>query len=319
MPDNTLEGHTAIITGGGRGIGQAIAENLSSQGASIIVADNGGDVDGSNENASVAEKAAAALPGPALAYSKSVASPEAAEEMVAAAISEFGGVDIVVNCAAILRDGLVFKGSTDDWDSVIENNLSAAFYLTRAATPVLRQQFKEGRGSDQEGNEAYDWGRILNIGSTAGLYGNFGQANYASAKAGLFGLTRITALEMTRSNVTCNYIAPFAHSRVTDIIEPANEEQAEYKDRAMKVSPDHVANFAAYLCAPSALDVTGQVFGVRGREVFLFNQPRPIETITQADKDWSVAELAEAVDKNFKDQFTKLETDLEAFNTEPIV
>lgn len=319
MPKDTLKGRVAIITGGGRGIGLAIAETLSAQGASIILADNGSDVEGTHEDSSIAEKAAAGLPGPAFAYSKSVASNEAAEEMVATAISEFGGVDIIVNCAAILRDGLVFKGRPEDWDAVIENNLSAAFYLTRAATPVLRGQFKEGRGSTDAPGDTYDWGRIINIGSTAGLYGNFGQANYASAKAGLFGLTRITALEMTRSNVTCNYIAPFAHSRVTDIIEPANDEQAEYKERAMKVSPSHVANFISYLCAPSALDVTGQVFGVRGREVFLFNQPRPIETIVQADKDWTVEELTKAVDQKFKGQFTKLETDLEAFNTEPIV
>jgi NAD(P)-dependent dehydrogenase (short-subunit alcohol dehydrogenase family) len=315
VPNDTLKGRVAIVTGGGRGIGRAIAENLSAQGASIIIADNGGDVDGSNEDASIAEDAAAGLAGPAKAYIKSIASPEAAEEMVSTAVAEFGGVDIVVNCAAILRDGLVFKANTEDWDTVIEINLSSAFYLIRAATPVLRQQFKAGRGT----GDAYDWGRILNIGSTAGLYGNFGQANYASAKAGLFGLMRITALEMVRSNVSCNYIAPFAHSRVTDIIEPANDEQAEYKDRAMKVSPDHVANFTSYLCSPAALDVTGQIFGVRGREVFLFNQPRPIETITQANKDWTNEELAEAVDKNFREQFTALETDLEAFNTEPIV
>jgi NAD(P)-dependent dehydrogenase (short-subunit alcohol dehydrogenase family) len=315
VPNGTLKGRVAIVTGGGRGIGRAIAENLSAQGASIIIADNGGDVDGTNEDTSIAEDAAAGLAGPAKAYSKSIASPEAAEEMVGTAVAEFGGVDIVVNCAAILRDGLVFKANTDDWNAVIETNLSSAFYLIRAATPVLRQQFKEGRGT----GDAYDWGRILNIGSTAGLYGNFGQANYASAKAGLFGLMRITALEMVRSNVSCNYIAPFAHSRVTDIIEPANDEQAEYKDWAMKVSPDHVANFTSYLCSPAALDVTGQIFGVRGREVFLFNQPRPIETISQTNKDWSNEELAEAVDKNFREQFTALETDLEAFNTEPIV
>jgi NAD(P)-dependent dehydrogenase (short-subunit alcohol dehydrogenase family) len=315
VPNDTLKGRVAIVTGGGRGIGRAIAENLSGQGASIIIADNGGDVDGSNEDASIAENTAASLAGPAKSYSKSIASPEAAEEMVSTAVAEFGGVDIVVNCAAILRDGLVFKANTVDWDDVIETNLSSAFYLIRAATPVLRQQFKAGRGT----SDTYDWGRILNIGSTAGLYGNFGQANYASAKAGLFGLMRITALEMVRSNVSCNYIAPFAHSRVTDIIEPANDEQAQYKDRAMKVSPDHVANFTSYLCSPAALDVTGQIFGVRGREVFLFNQPRPIETITQANKDWTNEALAEAVDKNFREQFTALETDLEAFNTEPIV
>jgi NAD(P)-dependent dehydrogenase (short-subunit alcohol dehydrogenase family) len=314
MTDN-LEGRVAIVTGGGRGIGKSICENLSGQGVSIIVADTGGDIDGANPDASIAEDVASALVSPAKAFAKSVASPEAAEEMIALAVSEFGGIDIVVNCAAILRDGLVFKGATEDWDSVIETNLSAAFYLIRAATPVMRQQFKDGRGT----GDSYDWGRIVNIGSTAGLYGNFGQANYASAKAGLFGLMRIAALEMTRSNITSNYVAPFAHSRVTDIIEPANDEQAEYKDRAMKVSPDHVANFISYLCSPAANDVSGQIFGVRGREVFLFNQPRPIETITQSNKDWTNEELAEAVDTNFRDQFTKLETDLEAFNTEPIV
>ena len=179
----------------------------------------------------------------------------------------------------------------------------------------MRQQFKDNRGS----GESYNWGRIVNIGSTAGLYGNFGQANYASAKSGMIGLTRVTAMEMIRSQVTANLVAPFAHSRVTDMIEPANDEQAAYKERGMKVSPHHVANFVAYLCSQAAGDVTGQIFGVRGREVFLFSQPRPVKTISRTDRDWTAADLAEAVDGEMKDLFTDLETDLEAFNTEPIV
>ena len=315
MPTISLGSRVAIITGAGRGIGLSIAKELSAQGVSIVAADNGVDISGSKENQKIVEGAIKGLSTPTLIYNKSVASQGAAEELVSLAVSKFGGIDIIVNCAAILRDGLVFKGKPEDWDIVIKNNLSAAFYLIRAATPFLRQQFKENRGS----GEKYNWGRILNIGSTAGLYGNFGQANYGSAKAGLFGLTRVTALEMSRSNVTCNYIAPFARSRVTKIIEPANEQQAEYKKRALKVSPDHVAKFIAYLCSPNASDITGQLFAVRGREVFLFSQPRPIDSIVSPEQGWTIDGLAVEVDKTFKKKFTRLETDLEAFNSEPIV
>ena len=315
MSDHHLEGRAAIVTGAGRGIGEAIARALYEAGASVIIADNGGAIDGSGGDASVAEAVAHDLGERALAFTKSVADPDAAAEMVALAGSEFGGIDIIVNCAAILRDGLVFKGPPADWDAVLRNNLSAAYYLTHAATPVMRQQFKDGRGS----GESYDWGRVINIGSTAGLYGNFGQANYGSAKAGLMGLSRITAMEMIRSNVTCNLVAPFAHSRVTDMIQPANDAQAEYKERAMKVAPHHVANLVSYLAGHHGAGITGQIFGVRGREVFLFSQPRPIATLVSTGGEWQAAELAAAMDGDFREKFTNLETDLEAFDTEPII
>ena len=315
MSKSEFDSRVAIITGAGRGIGKAIAKSLSAQGIRIIIADNGGNIDGSDENHQIAEEAVNDLSGPATAFTKNIASQEAAKELVELAINQFGAIDIIINCAAILKDSLVFKGKTDDWDEVIKNNLSSAYYLINATTPLLRENFKNNRGSDNN----YNWGRIINIGSTAGLYGNFGQANYGSAKAGLFGLTRVTALEMARSNVTCNYIAPFAQSRVTRLIKPANKEQAEYKERALKVSPQHVAMFISYLCSLAASDITGQVFGVRGREIFLFNQPRPIETIVNTDNTWSTEELALAVDENFRQKFTKLETDLEAFNTEPVI
>lgn len=319
MSDTLLTGRVAIITGAGRGIGAAIAGALHAAGAAVLVADNGAEIDGTGGDASIAQAAAEALGSRALAFTDSVASPEAAEAMVAAAAAEFGGVDIVVNCAAMLRDALVFKGPPADWDDVIRNNLSAAYYLIHAATPVMRRQFKDGRGANTEAGGAYDWGRIVNIGSTAGLYGNFGQANYAGAKAGLFGLSRVTALEMSRSNVTCNLVLPFAHSRVTEMIVPANDAQAQYKERAMKVSPRHVANFVAYLCADSSRDISGQIFGVRGREVFLFSQPRPAATLVSSDGDWTPDELAVAIDAEFRDHFVELETDLEAFDTEPII
>ena len=177
----------------------------------------------------------------------------------------------MVNNAAILRDAFVFRADPRDWDAVIRNNLSAPFYLINAASAVMREQGKSGRG----GAGGYDWGRIVNIVSSAGLYGNLGQAAYASAKAGLFGLTRVTAMDLARAQITANAVAPFARTRVTDIIQPANEAQKTYKERALKIGAHHVANLVTALCSPAGKGITGQLLGVRGREVFLFGQPRP--------------------------------------------
>lgn len=323
-----LEGRVALVTGGARGVGLAIVHALVDQGASVVVADNGTGIDGMGADPSVAQDVAQAIGDKAVAFTESVASPSAAQAAVDRAVSRFGGLDIVVNNAAILRDALVFKGGAGDWDAAIHTNLSAAYYVINAATPVLREQFKAGRGTaasegvggaaGASGGKEYSWGRIANIISTAGLYGNFGQASYAAAKAGLFALTRVTALEMARSNVTANAVAPFAHTRVTDIIQPANDEQAQYKDRAMRVDAGHVGRFVAYLALPEAQDVSGQVFGVRGREIFLFSQPRPVATLVDEEEDWQPASIADAMGA-LAEKFTPLSTDLEAFNTDPVV
>jgi short-subunit dehydrogenase len=160
---------------------------------------------------------------------------------------------------------------------------------------------------------------VVNITSTAGFYGNYGQSSYASAKSGMLGLMRTTAMDLARAGITCNAVAPFAATRVTDTIVPANDEQATYKERALKVSPDHVARVVAWLCAPESQTITGQLFGVRGREVFLFSQPRPIATVARDDADWDVAALSEAAAETFAPLYTDLRTDLEVFNTEPKV
>jgi NAD(P)-dependent dehydrogenase (short-subunit alcohol dehydrogenase family) len=247
------------------------------------------------------------------AFSPGIASPADAAQAVALAVDAFGGLDIVINNAAILRDGFIFKANPADWDRVIATNLATPFYLLNAATPVMRAQAKAGRGG-----EPYDWGRIVNITSSAGLYGNLGQSAYASAKAGLVGLTRVAAMDLARAGITANAVAPFAHTRVTETIEPANEAQASYKARALKLDPRHVATVIAWLCSSAAQDVSGQLFGVRGREVFVFSQARPVETLVRRDADWDVAGLAEAA-KAFVPYFTDLATDLEAFDTEPVV
>jgi NAD(P)-dependent dehydrogenase (short-subunit alcohol dehydrogenase family) len=180
----------------------------------------------------------------------------------------------------------------------------------------MREQHKAGRPKVGEG---YGWGRIVNIGSTAGFYGNYGQAAYAAAKAGLFALTRITAMEMARSDTAANFVIPFAHTRVTDSIKPANDAQAAYKTRAMKVETRFVADLLTALCADGGRKVTGQALGVRGREIFLFSQPRPAVRLALDKNEWTIARIAETFSRELAPLMTDLSTDLEHFNTEPLV
>src|SRR5262249_31168808 len=154
--------------------------------------------------------------------------------------------------------------------------------------------------------------------SSAGLYGNYGQAAYASAKAGLFGLTRVVALDMARSGCTANAIAPFARTRVTEIIQPANEQQKTYKERAMRIEALDRRVFAVWLCSDQAEKISGQLFGVRGREILLFAQPRPMRSAVARGSEWHPEELTTLLEDWRKD-FAPLTTDLEAFNTEPHV
>ena len=180
-----LKNRVAIVTGGARGIGLAIVEDLRSHGASVVIVDAGVSISGEPLEPRIAEQVAARMEGTA-AVCGDIAQSETAQQAVRLAQERFGGVDILVNNAAIIRDAFIFKADPPAWDAVLRTNLTGAYRLLATASPVMREQAKSGRAP----------GSIVNIVSTAGFYGNFGQGAYAAAKAGLMGLTRAVAHDL---------------------------------------------------------------------------------------------------------------------------
>jgi NAD(P)-dependent dehydrogenase (short-subunit alcohol dehydrogenase family) len=245
MSDVGFEGRVAIITGAGGGLGRSHALLLASRGAQIVVNDLGGAVDGTGASAGPAQQVVAeieALGGAAVADGNSVATPDGADAIVRTALDAFGRVDIVINNAGILRDKSFANMSQDLWDAVIAVHLTGAFNVTRAAWPHLREQ-------------AY--GRIVSTSSAAGIFGNFGQANYGAAKMGLVGLTRVWAQEGAKYNIRANAIAPVARTRMTeDILGPLVE----------KLDPGLVSPVVAYLVSDEC-PVTGEIYSVGGGRV----------------------------------------------------
>jgi NAD(P)-dependent dehydrogenase (short-subunit alcohol dehydrogenase family) len=302
-----LNQKVAIVSGGARGIGLAIVEDLVAHGANVVIVDPGVSIAGEPLEPSAAKDVAAKIRNSA-AVCGDIAEPAAAQEAVALAQERFGGIDIVVNNAAIIRDAFIFKSDGAAWDAVLRVNLTGAQRLLAAATPVMREQAKAGRAP----------GAIINMVSTAAIYGNFGQAAYAAAKAGLIGLTRVVAHDLARSRIRCNAVAPFAATRVTQSIKPANEAQAAYKAKALQVPASYVARFVSFLASERAAHISGQLFGVRGREVFVFSQPRPAQRLLQAQGGFDLAALAQAT-RSLEPHFAELVTDLEAFAGEPIL
>tara|TARA_B110000438_G_scaffold187757_1_gene179420 strand:- start:312 stop:1259 length:948 start_codon:yes stop_codon:yes gene_type:complete len=314
MANKTLNQRTAIITGGARGIGKAIVESLAKEGCNIAIIDPGYSIDGNHDDKNLAENVAEEISTKynieTLAITKDVSVETDMQKCIDIIIKKFNTIDIVVNNAAILRDGFIFKYSLENWKKVIDTNLTGAFNLISQTSPIIKEQSKK--------ESTYSNGRIINIISTAGIWGNFGQAAYASAKSGLIGLTRVAALDLERSGITCNAIAPFASTRVTESIIPQNEAQKKYKKSALKIEAKYVGDLTAFLVSNHGKKYSGQIFGVRAKEVFLFNQARPIYNFVRNSKEY-VLGLEEGFKNNFDNNLTALETDLDAFSADPIV
>ena len=314
MVDKILDQRISLITGGARGIGKAISESLAKQGCKVVIIDPGYSIDGNYDEKNIAIKTAEEISNQynieTLAITKDVSIEKDMQEAIESIMKKFNRIDIVVNNAAILRDGFIFKYSLDDWKKVLDTNLTGAFNLISQTSKIMKEQSK------QDSN--YSNGRIINVISTAGIWGNFGQAAYASAKSGLIGLTRVAALDLQRLGITCNAIAPFASTRVTESIKPQNEAQEKYKKSALKVEAKYVGDLTAFLASNLGKKYSGQIFGIRAKEVFLFNQARPIYNFIRKKDDY-IKDMEEGFKNNFDSNLTTLETDLDAFSTEPVI
>jgi NAD(P)-dependent dehydrogenase (short-subunit alcohol dehydrogenase family) len=270
-----LDGKVAIITGAGGGIGREHALLFAKEGAKVVVNDLGSDRHGGGKGGELADKTVAdikAAGGEAVANYDSVATREGADGLIWTALSKFKKLDIVVNNAGILRDKTLVNMSESDFNLVIDVHLKGTFLVTQAAARLFKTQ---GKG-----------GRIINTTSMSGLLGNFGQANYASAKGGIYSLTRTASMELQRDGVTVNAIAPVALTRMTSdlsMMKGVTEEQ---------MGPRHIAPVAAFLASELAADITGAIVGVHGAKVFLYKMVET-EGVTKESGTWSPAELRE--------------------------
>ncbi len=305
MSKGVVAGKVAIVTGAGRGIGRAIAHLMAKEGAKVIVVDIGAALDGSGGDTGPARTVADEIKqagGEAIASTLSITEGDNAEKIVADAIGNFGRVDILVNNAGILRDRMFHKMSHADFADVIAVHLMGSFNMSRAVASHFRER---------------QTGAMVHMTSTSALVGSYGQANYMAAKLGMVGLSRGIAMDMSRFNVRSNCVAPFAWSRMIESIPAESEMQKAEIERTKPLTPEKIAPLVVYLCSDLASEISGQIFGVRGNEIYLFNQPRPVITMKEP-KGWSPASIAQQIAREPKVAFTPLEGTAEYFDWDPV-
>ena len=289
-----LEGRVVIVTGGGNGIGRAVALIAASEGAKVLVNDLGGGPRGGDEGSSGPAEAVAEeirrRGGQAISNSHSITDYEAVVDMREQALTTFGGLHAVINPAGILRDGMFHKMSGADWNIVVDVHLRGAYNICRATIEHFREQ-KDG---------AY----VL-FSSTSGLIGNLGQTNYGAAKMGVAGLSRILALEGALKNVRCNALAPVAWTRLVAAV-PNHADAAVSEAQMAELMPiESPARLAVALASPAASAISGQIFAVQGDDISVMSQIRPID-FREKPGGWTVDSIIQEALTELSSSFTPL-------------
>ncbi|MBM4268970.1 MAG: SDR family NAD(P)-dependent oxidoreductase [Deltaproteobacteria bacterium] len=283
-----LEGKVAVVTGSGRGIGRGIAVALAREGASVVVNDVGCATDGrgtEQDPATQVCKEIAAFGGKAVPSYDSVSDYTAAKSIVDTAVGEFGRIDILVNNAGIVRDRSIVKMTEEEFDAVLAVHLKGSFNCGSHAIPKMKDQ---------------GYGRIINITSSAGLRGNFGQTNYSAAKAALMGITFTWSIELGKYGITVNALAPAGMTRMVGGIPGM-----EGRPVPPEMNPDLNAPIVAYLASEKAAHVNGQVFGRRGYAFTIFQTPRPVAAMYK-EGGWTPEEIAAHFDVAFGEHLQQI-------------
>ena len=283
MPGGSCEGRVVVITGAGNGIGRAHARAFAAQGARVVVNDLGGARDGAGTSAGPAQAVVdeiRAAGGEAVASTDDISSWAGAGRLIEAAVAAFGGLDVVVNNAGILRDRMIVTMTEQDFDSVIAVHLKGTFAVLHHAAAYWRQRAKDGHANDA---------RVINTTSPSGLFGNPGQGNYGPAKAGIASLTVIAARELGRYGVTVNAIAPTALTRMTEDLDAMRALAA-----TSELSPEAISPLVVWLGSAASAEVTGRVFGVWGNTVTVLEGWVNGPSVSR-DTRWDAGELSAVI------------------------